>query len=255
MDYSTIETIMQSPEVLLGAGFVVGSGLTYLVSRLTSNSRLKKAQYDRDIRLEQKKTEQAGYETTRQQALTEIETSRTSVELKKLEFENAECEHKRRLDLIEREREYKLDDEKRKDSDLQSQRSYESAEKEKDRQIRLQQTEIVAGQLRSALEQYVEILRQPSQSDVDSNYEKQIEEQREGYRKELVEGVIEKHDEDNGFYHDLIYEKQGVFDAELLERIEHVVDAKFPPRQSIQRVPRDLRQNLEKLLDLLDIKP
>lgn len=113
----------------------------------------------------------------------------------------------------------------------------------------MQQITEVSDRLRFVLAQYVEALKQNPETP-DGEYEKQ----REDYRRELVEGVIERYDED-GFIEELDDNENDVFDpqGELIERINHTVDAKFPLKQTNSRVPAELKTNLEKLISLLGL--
>ena len=265
MDYQTLETMMQSPETIaIGVGAIAGSiGAVagYLTGRYTSNLRLKQSQLNREVRIEEERTKQAEYETLREQAKTDVEKSRSGVELKKLDYENANAEHQRKLELTARERECKLEDgktayERQKEQtetqthEAEKQRDYDAKQEELNRATKLKQTIETSERLRPVLEEYIEALKQPSGETPDLDYEMQ----REKYRKELVEEVIEKYENKEGFINELdggndVFDPEG----ELVENINHIVDAKFPLKQSANRAPIQLRTDLEKLIKFLGL--
>lgn len=113
MDYQTLETIMRTPEALAIATGIGGFAAGYLAKTFASKNKLNYAQFGRDVRIEEEKTKQSEYETTREQAKADVEKSRNAVELKKLDYQNAGEEHKRDLELMAKQREYRLEDEEK----------------------------------------------------------------------------------------------------------------------------------------------
>ncbi len=264
MDYQTLETMMQSPETIaIGVGAIAGSiGAVagYLTARYTSNSRLKQSQLNKDVRIEEEKTKQAEYETLREQAKTDVEKSRAGVELKKLDYGYANEEHQRKLELMAREREYKSEDEKisyerqKEQAEVQmqeteKQRGYDAEQAKSNRATRLQQTIEISDRLRPVLEQYVQALQNFPQETPDENYEKQ----REDCRRKFVDEAIEYIDDNSeGFMYQIVEENKGI-DEDVRARINELVDLKFPPKQTNNRVPAELKTNLEKLISLLGL--
>jgi hypothetical protein len=198
----------------VGAGFL---GVGYLIGRITSGARAKIAEFKRDETVAKEKVSQLDLET--------------KVRLKELEYQNADSDHKRKLELIDKERAYKLEDSAREDQKEEQKALRAKEETEKNKQYRIELANKLI-ELKPVLESYLQELRNLPAPDPE--YIKL----REEYRQELVLKVMEKYEAGEGYAHEITENEEDPFDSDVVERIEHAVDAKFPlPSRRSPEIP------------------
>jgi hypothetical protein len=241
MDYETFQNFMNSQEsvyvaVTLG-GAVVGATISYLANRLSSSKSLKSAELERDkvISIEETKREQIGLEQLQAQ---------NTIELKKLEYEHAQGEHERKLELMAKDREYKLEDKERtrkiilENEELDRKRLFELRIQERAHEVEMAEK---LSTLKPLLIDYLCNLDQ-------SNSEDKYLEERNKFRKELIEDVLEDYEKnEDGLMYQIITAERDAIGDDLLERINNIVDAKYPLNNNQPKMPPELK----KLVDLV----
>ena len=256
MDYETLDAILKAPETLCAglvtAGVVAGSILGYISGRFNSKAKVELAKANRDVEVARAEAQKALYESERQKILA-------SVDIKRLDVSDADNKHKRDLERLAVERQYQLEDERRRDEKEKEeqvrnvqleqeryQRKIQEQQAEHQRQVKIMEgkqanrTALVQGlvELKPGLVAYLESARKIAESGIkDPAYEKL----RMDYRKELVEKWHEKMEEGG----------EDIFDQnadEVENQVNRLVDFKYPPKEAA--VPK-LPLELERLVGLV----
>jgi hypothetical protein len=230
MDYETIKQIMQTPEIIYGAATAVATGiLGYTLGRMNSKTKIELAKTNRDIEVAKLEVEGKSYELQRQQALV-------SVEMRRIELENAEGEHKRDLEKIALQRKYNLEDEGRKEKEATVEHERQKELLVNKHAYRLNLVEKLVS-LKPEIAAYLDSIKKNQVSEDLANENKRRE-----YREQLAE-------EWRGEISDDLLDLNEDFDFnDMNNRLDSLVDLRYPLRQTSQpRLPSEL-QGLIKLV-------
>ena len=216
MDFETIETFAKSPETIYSVIGIAGMTLGYISSRLFSspNRNMKLAEIEHDKYLSGQKTKQLELEIESQKETNQFE-------LDKLTLSEKDSEHKRQLELVERNYQKTLE-----------QRGYDNKEKEKQKQHQLAMAEKLL-ELKPLFVEYLETTK------MNPDISHGLIQQREEYRQELVDEYVSNNDPISDDDCDI---------ETAIHEIDKLVCGKYPLSESQSF---KLPSNLEKLIDIV----
>ena len=161
-----------------------------------------------------------------------------TIELKKIEYENADKEHIRNLEMMAKEREYELDDKNKVHERKLEENKIIEAGREKQRQHKLDLAQKLV-ELKPVFQEYLMQLR--------NGYDSAYTEQRQEFRDELVEECLKYYREGDGIAYKLIEERLDIVDEEVKLKIENIVNAKFPLNEI--PMPFEIKRLIEYLFE------
>lgn len=217
MDPQTLENLMNYQPIIytimggLG-GILLGASVGYFFGGRSFDKKFKLSGIEKEKTLSIEQTKRAEIELEKIKA-------QNLVELEKLKYEHADNEHKRKLEIVAKEREYNLDDEER---------TYKR---------RLELTDKIT-ELKPVLEKYVNDLKGPVSYD-DENTKK-----REEFRHQLVEECLQYFRDNDGIAYQIISEESDVIDEDAAKRIEDIVNANYPLKNPIS-IPTEIKELID----------